>query len=99
MPVWLKERALMATSPLLHVSGLDVVRDPKRLRRNRQAWVDRRRRRKERRVHDEEILDVVRATERIEHRLTGVGAEAERPALMRRVLALMRVLHDDPEAE
>ena len=77
----------------------NVIRDAQRLRRDRQPRVDRRGRREERRIDDEQVVDVVRAAERIEHRRARIGAEAERAALMRRVLLLVRVRDDDPEAE
>ena len=55
------------------------------------ARVHRRRRGEERRVDDEEVLDVVRAAERIEHRCPRIGAEAQRAALVRGVLRAVRV--------
>ena len=54
----------------------DVVGDAQRLRDDRQAGVDGRRRREERGVDDEQVLDVVRAAERVEHRRARIGAEA-----------------------
>ena len=85
MPTWLNDRAFTVTSLRSRSCGLDVVRHPERLRGDGQPGIDGSRRRKERRVDDEEILDVVRAAERIEHRRARVVAEDERAALMRRV--------------
>ena len=73
----------------LQIVFLDVVRDPQRLRRDRQAGVDRRRRWKERGVDDEQIVHVVGAAIRIQHRFARVGPETERAALVRRVLVLV----------
>ena len=61
-------RRASAGQALAHVILRDVIRDAQRLGRDRQPRVDRRGRGKERRVDDEEILDVVGAAERIEHR-------------------------------
>ena len=70
-----------------------------RLRDDRQPRVDRRRRGKERRVDDEEIVDVVGAAERVEHRLRAIAAEDERAALMRRVARAVRVRDDQRKAD
>ena len=108
MPTWLNDRTFMpyAPGPALWTRGglggsrpLDVVRHAKRLRDDRQARVDRGRRRKERRVDDEQIVHVVRAAERIEHRRPRIAAEHERAALMRRVARRVRVRHHLPESE
>src|SRR5688500_20218194 len=76
-----------------------MVGDSQRLRGDRQTGVDRCRRREERGVDDEEILDVMRAAVRIQHRVTRVAAEAERAALVRGVLAAEGVLDDRSEAK
>src|SRR5258708_10980505 len=98
MPVWLKDLAFTNASSGKIVLD-DVIRDPNRLGRDRQPGVHRRGRGEERRVDDEEILDVVGAAERIEDGGTPIRAETERPALVGRVPLAMRVLHHDPETQ
>src|SRR5688572_554052 len=96
MPTWLKDRAL--TVQLLEqaseIGADDVVGHAQRLRGNRQRGVDRGRRRKERGVDDEEILDVVGAAKRIEDRGPRIRSETKRAALVRRVLRPGRVGED-----
>ena len=56
-------------------------------------------RREERAVDDEQVVDVVRAAEGVEHGRTRIGPEHERPALVRRVPRPVRMRHDDRETE
>src|SRR5215218_5807831 len=59
-----------------------LVADAQGLRRDGQRRVDRGRRWKERRIDDVQVVQVVRATIGIKHRLTGIMAEPECAALM-----------------
>src|ERR1043166_8949588 len=94
-PTWLQERALMPSSP--QVMLLNVIRHTQRLRHDRQSRVHRRGRWEERGVDHEQVLEVMRPAEGIEHRRTRVVAENEGPALMRRVAEPERQLLDPPE--
>ena len=76
-----------------------MIGDPQRLGNDGQTGIDCGRRRKKRRIDDEEILHIVRPAVRVEHRLLRIRTEYDRPALVGRVLFLVRKRHHDPESE
>src|ERR1700730_640032 len=99
MPAWLSDRAFTHVSPSIQFDLFNMVGDPERLRGNRQCRVHCGRRRKKRRIDDEEILDVVRAAVRTQQGRSSVCPETERSTLMRGVAVPVRVAHHLPEAE
>src|SRR5690606_36105352 len=59
-----------------------VVTDPQRVRHGREGRVHRANARKETRVHDVEVVDLVRAAVDVEHRGGRIRAEATGPGLV-----------------
>src|SRR6186997_373485 len=96
---WLMAYGLWLMAYGFWLMAHDVVGDAQRLGGNGQTRVHRRGRWEERGVHDEQVLDVMGAAQRVEHGRAWIGAEAQRSALVRRVPVSVGVLHHEPEAE